>query len=255
MLNIEHFRGGNMGDIIKMISDGGIPAVLIVLMGIVGLALILERIKVLYFDYTIKVDEFMGQIKSFIMNDQIDEAVTFCVANKKAPLVHVVKGVLERSDRDDEGINQGLDIALSEVIPLLGKRLGYLSMIANVSTLVGLLGTITGLILSFEAVSFADPSQKQVVLSQGISMAMNTTALGLSVAIPVMIIYAFLHARQNHLMEEISEQSSKVVDLLTTRHYQAFDLKTAFPRAMETDAVAEKAGPQAPPVPTGVKGA
>ncbi|MCB0413352.1 MAG: MotA/TolQ/ExbB proton channel family protein [Bdellovibrionales bacterium] len=244
-----------MGDILKMISDGGIQAVVIVIMGFVGLALIVERIKVLYFDYAINIQEFMGQIKSFVMNDQIDEAITFCAANKSAPLAHVVKGVLERSDRDDEGINQGLDIALSEVIPLLGRRLGYLAMIANVSTLVGLLGTITGLILSFEAVSFADPSQKQVVLSQGISMAMNTTALGLSVAIPVMIVYAFLHARQNHLMEQIAEHSSKVVDLLTTRHYQAFDLKTAFPRAIASDAVAEKAGPQAPPPPRSSKGA
>ena len=104
---------------------------------------------------------------------------------------------LERSDRDDEGIYTGLDIALSEVIPALGKRLGYLAMIANVATLVGLLGTILGLIQSFEAVASADPANKSEMLANGISLAMNTTALGLSVAIPVMIFYAFLHARQN----------------------------------------------------------
>ena len=219
-----------MENIIKMIVDGGVPAYLIVLMGIIALALIFERIKVLYFDYSIKTNEFMTQVKNLIMNDQIDDAITFCSANKKAPLAHVVKGVLERSHRDEESINQGLDISLAEIIPNLGKRLGYLSMIANVATLMGLLGTITGLIMAFQAVSFADPSQKQVVLAQGISMAMNTTALGLSVAIPVMVVYAFLHTRQNRILEEVSEHSAKVVDLLTTRHYQPFSAAKAFPK-------------------------
>ncbi|MBT4762269.1 MAG: MotA/TolQ/ExbB proton channel family protein [Bdellovibrionaceae bacterium] len=236
-----------MENLIKVITDGGIPAYVIVIMGICGLALTIERAKVLYIDYSIKTQDFMNQVKSLIMGDKIEEAITFCNANNKAPLAHVVKGVLERADRDDEGIDQGLDIALSEVIPNLGKRLGYLSMIANVSTLVGLLGTITGLIMSFEAVGAADPAQKQLVLSQGISMAMNTTALGLSVAIPVMIGYAFLHARQNFLLEEISEHSSKVVDLLTTRHYQPFSQQAAFPRALAEKELQRQSGAVPPP--------
>lgn len=223
-----------MGNIGKMIIDGGLPAYLIVAMGLIALALIIERVKVLYFEYGIKTDEFMKQVKSLVMNNQVDEAITFCSANNKSPLAHVVGGVLERSDRDEESINQGLDIALSEIIPNLGKRLGYLSMIANVATLMGLLGTITGLIMAFQAVSFADPAQKQVILAQGISMAMNTTALGLSVAIPVMIAYSFLHTRQNKILEEVSEHSAKVVDLLTTRHYQPFSAAKVFPKDLAT---------------------
>ncbi len=236
-----------MENLIKIVTDGGVPAYVIVIMGICGLALIAERIKVLYVDYAIKTTDFMSQIKGLVMSDKIEEAITFCHANNKAPLAHVIKGILERADRDDEGIEQGLDIALSEIIPNLGKRLGYLSMIANVSTLVGLLGTITGLILSFEAVGAADPAQKQLVLSQGISMAMNTTALGLSVAIPVMICYAFLHSRQNFLLEEISEHSSKVVDLLTTRHYQPFSQQDAFPRALAEKEMKKSSSVSPPP--------
>ena len=94
---------------------------------------------------------------------------------------------------------------------------------------MGLLGTISGLIMAFGAVADADPAQKSKVLATGISMAMNTTALGLSVAIPVMIIYSFLHAKQNALLEEISEQSSKVIDLVTTRHYHEITNKEKFP--------------------------
>lgn len=230
----------------KMIADGGLPAYLIVAMGLAAGALIVERVRVLFFDYSIKTDEFMTQVRSLIMKDQVDEAITFCSANQKTPLAHVVKGVLERSDRDDDAINQGLDISLAEIIPNLGKRLGYLAMIANVSTLLGLLGTISGLIMAFSAVSVADPSQKQIVLAQGISMAMNTTALGLSVAIPVMVAYSFLHSRQNKILEEVSEHSAKVVDLLTTRHYQPFSKDGAFKSNITDLDLAKKARNQPP---------
>jgi biopolymer transport protein ExbB/TolQ len=101
--------------------------------------------------------------------------------------------------------------------------------------------------MAFSAVSFADPSQKQVVLAQGISMAMNTTALGLSVAIPVMVFYAFLHSRQNSLLEEVSEHSSKIVDLLTTRHYQPFTNDGAFPNTFKEAELASRSGNQPPP--------
>ncbi len=229
--------------IFEMIADGGIPAFIIVAMGLFALAIIVERVKVLYKDYGINSESFMKHIRGMVMKDQIEDAITFCANQGDKPLPHVVKAVLERSDRDDESINQGMDIAMAEVIPKLGKRLGYLAMIANVSTLVGLLGTIQGLILSFEAVSFADPSQKQELLAQGISMAMNTTALGLSVAIPVMITYAFLHARQGRLLEEVSEHSAKVVDILTTRHYAPLSMTGAFTANMKD----EKKPPKAPP--------
>lgn len=228
-----------MGNLITMVSDSGFTGIIIIFMGLSGLALIIERAKTLYFDYAIKTEDFMKQVKSLIMNDKVEEAITYCSANDHAPIAHVVKGVLERSDRDDEGINQGLDIALAEVIPELGKRLGYLAMIANVATLTGLLGTIQGLIMSFQAVSFADPAQKQTILAQGISMAMNTTALGLSVAIPVMVVYAFLHSRQNRMLEEISEHSAKVVDLLTTRHYTPFTATGAFPQNLSESELAK----------------
>ncbi|MCH2532895.1 MAG: MotA/TolQ/ExbB proton channel family protein [Bdellovibrionales bacterium] len=238
-----------MSNLIQMIIDSGFAGFAIMTMGVIGLALILERAKALYFDYAIKADDFTNQLKGLVMKDQVEEAITFCSANKKAPLAHVVKGVLERADRDDEGIYTGLDISLSEVIPNLGKRLGYLAMIANVATLIGLLGTILGLIAAFEAVAVADPAQKNTMLSQGISLAMNTTALGLSVAIPVMISYAFLHSRQNYLMEEISEHSSKVVDLLTTRHYQAFSSNNAFPQDLGLDKMEEPKEDE-PPAPS-----
>jgi biopolymer transport protein ExbB/TolQ len=183
------------------------------------LGLILDRVKSLFFDLSIKTYEFISQVRSLIVSGQIEEAVTFSDANRKAPVAHIVKAIVERADRDEESIRKGMEISFSEILPKVTQRLGYLAMISNVVTLIGLLGTITGLILAFEAVANADPAKKGEMLAQGISLAMNTTALGLTVAIPVMMIYSVLHAKQNKILNECVEQSSKIMDLLSGRVY------------------------------------
>jgi biopolymer transport protein ExbB/TolQ len=233
--------------VLHFIRESGVAGYVIVVLGIFGVVIVIDRVKALYFDYSIKTDTFINQVKGLIMNNQMEEAINFCGANEKVPLAHVIKSILSRADRDDESIAQGLDIAMTEVIPLLGRRLGYLSMVSNVATLVGLLGTIQGLILSFEAVSFADPSQKQTLLAQGISLAMSTTAMGLSVAIPIMIVYAFLHARQARLLEQISEYSTKIIDILAARHTVPFTVESAFPRNLGSQAIEQRGGGTPPP--------
>lgn len=208
-----------MEGLLEMVTTSGIAGYCIVGLAVVAMALILERTKALFFDLSIKTDEFIAQVRSLIVSGQLEEAVTFSDANRKAPVAHIVKGIVERADRDEESIRKGMEISFSEILPKVTQRLGYLAMISNVVTLIGLLGTITGLIMSFEAVANADPAKKGELLAQGISLAMNTTALGLTVAIPVMIIYSVLHAKQNKILNECVEQSSKIMDLLSGRVY------------------------------------
>ncbi len=104
-----------------------------------------------------------------------------------------------------------------EVIPQLDKRLSYLTLIANLSTLMGLLGTIQGLIQSFSAVATADPSQKAQLLANGISVAMNTTALGLVSAISIMVVHSILVNKTDKIVSEVEENSVKLIDLLGTK--------------------------------------
>jgi hypothetical protein len=120
-------------------------------------------------------------------------------------------------------IEDGLRIATHEAQSLVQKRIGYLATIANVSTLLGLFGTILGLIHSFEAVGHADAQQKSALLSAGISTAMNATLLGLGVAIPCMIAYSFLVNRANQLTSQIEDASLKTMDLLKQRFYSTID--------------------------------
>lgn len=234
-----------MEDFGKFVLETGLPGWAIMALTIFAIGVTIERVKTLYFDSALKTDEFMSNLHSLVIADKIEEGIALCEANKKAPLAKVMKVALERADRDEASINQGMDVALSEVGPKLGSKLGYLQMIANVVTLLGLLGTIRGLIMSFKAISFADPAQKQTLLTQGISESMNTTALGIGVAIPVMIIYAFLHSRQIKVMEDISGNTTKIIDWLRNRDYQAFAVDTVYPKSKEPVAPKAKTPPPA----------
>lgn len=227
---------------LKFMNDSGFVGWCILLVGIGSLVLVAERAKVLYKDYGMNVDEFMAKIQNLILAKKLDEALLLCAQLEKKPLASAFKTILEKADRDDDTIFQAHDIALSENVPLYTKRLHYLSMLANVATLMGLLGTIHGLILSFQAVATADPAQKQALLAHGISVSMYTTALGLAVAIPAMVFYSFLVSRQNQLIEQITEKTSKLAELLTSAHIPNLTRQNVFPEHV----VAPSATPPAP---------
>merc|ERR1711916_316121 len=97
-------------------------------------------------------------------------------------------------NRGDDAIVAHMEERLGEVVPALEKRIGMLWSLANIATLVGLLGTISGLIKSFDAVRFAEPAQKAAMLSGGISEAMYNTALGLGIAVLCMFFHLILHS-------------------------------------------------------------
>ena len=218
-----------MGSFLNFISDSGFVGWTIILTGFGAIALVVERIRTLYFHYALNTDEFSKKIFNMVMSKKNEEAIIVCAQLEQKPLARAFKQILEKSDRDDETIFQSQDIAMAETVPLYTKRLHYLSMLANVATLLGLLGTIHGLILSFQAVAQADPAQKQALLAHGISVSMYTTALGLAVAIPAMVAYSFLISRQNELLEQLTEKCSKLTELLTNSHVSGFGKETVFP--------------------------
>ncbi|MCC6278112.1 MAG: MotA/TolQ/ExbB proton channel family protein [Oligoflexia bacterium] len=226
----------------KFLLEGGVAVWMMLLLAGFGVAVGWERTQSLFFKYSIDLNGFMNKLRPLVLSDKIEEAIAFCSSQRKEALLpHVAKAILERADRDDESIKTAQELSTQEIVPKVTQRMGYLAMIANVATLIGLLGTIHGLIQSFQAISFADPSQKQTLLAQGISISMNTTALGLLVAIPVMVLYAFLQARMNKILEDIIGGSAQVVDLLISRNQTAFSETTAFASG-ETAPPAPRAG-------------
>jgi biopolymer transport protein ExbB/TolQ len=183
-------------------------------------------------------EEFTRKIFSLVMANRVEEAIVSCAQLENKPFARGIKLILEKSDRDDEALFQAQDVAMAEILPQITKRIHYLSMLANVATLMGLLGTIHGLILSFQAVAQADPAQKQALLATGISVSMYTTALGLAVAIPVMIAYSFLVSRQNTMTEQFVEKSTKLVEQISGMNSGVVSKKIAYPDDLGTDVVA-----------------
>lgn len=224
-----------MDGVLTFLNNYKIIDMCIVGTGLFGVYLIFDRYRALYTEYSLAAEPFMKQVMSLIEQDKVEEAITFCSANEKKPLAYITKRILEKSDRDDEAVNTALDIASSEIAPKLMRNLGHLAMVANVVTLIGLLGTVAGLITAFRAVSFADVAQKQALLTEGISIAMTATMLGLAFAIPTMIAYSFLHAKQGQLFNEIDQCSQKVMEALKSRIYMPYKGLTAYPSNLNTD--------------------
>jgi biopolymer transport protein ExbB/TolQ len=162
----------------------------------------------------------MFEVQKFILANDLDGAIRLCNGAGRAALPKVIKAGLQRASRDEGQIQNAIDATSLEMIPKLERRLSYLALIANIATLLGLLGTINGLIRSFAAIALADPSQRQAILASGISEAMSATAFGLVVAITTMITHSILTNKANKILEEIDEFGVKLLDLLSARKYK-----------------------------------
>ena len=114
-------------------------------------------------------------------------------------------------------IEYAMEEGLLEVLPRIERRTAYLATFANIATLLGLLGTIIGLIAAFTAVANADPAEKATLLSQSISVAMNTTAFGLIVAIPLLLMHSVLQSKTSAIVESLEIAMVKFLNLMDCR--------------------------------------
>ncbi|MBY0470661.1 MotA/TolQ/ExbB proton channel family protein [bacterium] len=187
----------------------------------ISIGLTLERFARLFRKYNIDGPSFMFEVQKFILANDLDGAIRVCNGAGGAALPKVIKAGLQRASRDEQQIQNAIDAASLEMIPKLEKRIPFLALIANIATLLGLLGTIFGLIASFDAISQqADPAQRQAALSAGIALAMNATAFGLITAIFTMVSHSILTNQATKILEEIDEFGVKLLDLLSARKYR-----------------------------------
>lgn len=186
-------------------------------MSIVAIAIIFERSVFLFFRYNINGNAFMAQIQKLVMANNIDRAIKLCNAAPAAALPKVIKAGLTRANKGEIEIQNAVEEATLEVIPSIQKRTNSLQAVANLATLMGLLGTIIGLIQAFQAVEAAAPDQRAAMLTASISIAMNTTAFGLMVAIPTMGAHIILAGITKKIIDEIDQYSVKLENLLISR--------------------------------------
>ena len=202
---------------ITMFKEGGFFMWPILAVLVFAMAIAFERLFYIVFRANINSTAFMAQIQKLIMANNIDRAIKLCNAEPHAALPRVVKAGLMRANRTEKEIENAVEEATLEVSPLINKRTPYLAMLANVATLIGLLGTIMGLVLAFQAVAKASAETKQVLLAQGISVAMYTTAGGLMAAIPTLMLHSFIVNQSNKVLDDVDQYGLKTVNLLVAR--------------------------------------
>jgi len=202
------------GTLAKHYHEGGWMMHPILVSLVVALALVIDRVIVLYFKAAIDKETFVRGLKKHIFAGDLDKAISFCASQKKTPLVSVVKSGLINVPKGEADVQAAMDEATLREQPKLEARTGYLAMIGNVATLLGLLGTIVGLISAFGAVANANPADKATILASSISEAMNCTAFGLLTAIPALVAYSLLQGRTQHMIEDINETTVSVLNLI-----------------------------------------
>ncbi len=193
--------------------DGGAFMYIILTTFVVGIAIVVERGFLLVFRYNVDGKKLWERVSKFIHEGNFEKAQAICNGSK-VPLMRILEKGIAVSNESERVVQNAIDEVALEVIPSIDKRIPYLITLANIATLLGLLGTIQGLIHSFSAVGSADPSQKASLLAGGIALALNTTSFGLIAAIPLLGMYAVLQAKANKIIDEIDEFSVKFINVL-----------------------------------------
>ena len=182
----------------------------------VVLTIVVERFVFQLTRYRVNSKEFFAQIKKLVTAGNIDRAIKLCEASDY-PILQIVKAGLTQSNKGPDEIDAALSEKLSELKPQAEKRVGSLWSLANIATLIGLLGTVSGLIATFAAIGAEGLSQadKQRMLSNGIAEAMYNTALGLGIAVFCMITHIILHTRAKAIQHDLESTMERTFNLLT----------------------------------------
>lgn len=203
--------------VVNFFQDGGPFMYLILMVLAIGIAIALERY--IYLSVSRRNNRrLLVKLLPLMQKGDYQSAYNLTTKSGAAISQMLSQGITRlksASSRDD--IETAMEETMMEAIPRLEKRTHYLAMFANIATLLGLLGTIIGLIEAFTAVSKVDPAQKAEILSSSISVAMNTTAFGLMVAIPMIFIFTILQTKTTEIIDSLEMATVKFVNLMMAR--------------------------------------
>ena len=195
-------------------QSGGVFMYPIALVLVIGVAIAIERFFFLKRSYFANQKAY-ADLLPMLRSRKIEQAMEYVNSNRSAIARILLAAVetMQTSPRRDD-IQSAMQEGILETVPRLAKRTNYLSVLANIATLLGLLGTIIGLIAAFTAVAQADPAEKATLLSQSISVAMNTTAFGLMAAIPLLLIHSLLQNKTVAIVDSIEMAGLKFLNVM-----------------------------------------
>jgi len=206
-----------MDAIMRFFQTGGIFMYPILIVFLCGVAIAIER----YLRLTMvrKANREMWEKLHPVLSEGDFDTARQMTAENDSTISHLLNMGLELQGavrrRDD--IEIAMEETMMEIIPQLEKRTPYIALFSNIATLLGLLGTIMGLIQAFTAVANANPAEKADLLSASISVAMNTTAFGLMAGIPLLIVYVVLTSKTGEIVDSLEMASVKTLSSITKK--------------------------------------
>jgi biopolymer transport protein ExbB len=196
--------------------SGGMVMHFILIVGVIGLAIFLERFYTIVIRSKINGRAFIERIIQLVRAGKVEDAIKLCTQSN-AVLPDMGLLILRSRSRDEADLQNVADAAALSVLPRLTRRLHYLPMLANVSTLLGLLGTIFGLREAFNSVTLAAAAERSAALASGIAIALNATGFGLLVAVPLSVAHAYLVSQAETIIEQVDEFSVRLINALIDR--------------------------------------
>lgn len=201
--------------IVRFFQEGGSFMYAIAAVGMLGLAIALERYVFLSLA-KVKNRKAFNNMLPLIKGGQFDTLIKLADDKNAAPISRIIGAGAARikAGHGRDEASYAMEEGVMEATPRLEKRTAYIATLANIATLLGLLGTIIGLIDAFNAVANAEPSQKAALLSSSISMAMNTTALGLIAAIPLLLLFTVLQSKTIEIVDSLEMAGVKFLNMI-----------------------------------------
>jgi len=203
--------------IVSFFATGGLFMYPILLVFAFGVAIAVERFVTLTL-VTNKNQAVWGKVQPLLDNGDFDEARGMTSEDESTISQVLNMGLsLQGTVRRREDIEIAMEESMMEIVPRLEKRTPYVALASSIATLLGLLGTIMGLIQAFTAVANANPAEKADMLSASISVAMNTTAFGLMVAIPLLVVHAVLTSKTGDIVDSLEMATVKSLNVFSRR--------------------------------------
>lgn len=202
-----------MQGIADFVHKGGFFLYLNFFWSALALALVVDRAIYFLTKAQVNARAFLENIRKLVAANSIDRAIKLCAATP-APIARVARAGLSRFNKGEAAVATAIEETLVDVTPELKKRISIFWSVANIATLVGLLGTVTGLIHGFQAVASVAPDKRQTVLAAAIAEAMNNTAFGLSIAVFCIVFHLVYSTVSKGAASDLDAFALKLENLL-----------------------------------------
>ncbi|MBD3401184.1 MAG: MotA/TolQ/ExbB proton channel family protein [Candidatus Coatesbacteria bacterium] len=203
-----------MDKLFTMFDKGGEFMYIILAVLVFSIAIMLERVYFVIFKSSLNTKTFIAELEKLIQSRNMERAIALCNTSNSA-LARVLREVVKNHSGSQRDMQVAADAKTLEVIPELEKRTSYLDMFSQIATLLGLLGTIAGLMDAFESLKVAAPDEAASKLADGISQAMLTTMFGLTVAVPTIVVASIIKNKTERIISDIDQYSVKISNLIT----------------------------------------